>query len=564
MEPSALEPLYYHQDYLTLIRWVLARYPDFWSEPEQDQITCFLGLPSKAQALVIRLLNRKGCVFRVSRLKYPELGSLDEWLEALEHAQFVDFQRTQSENAQCLAKVPLAELQAWQGTRASKSQCVEMAIGRTDLDQWLGRDWLVLRCQNLFDRFRVLFFGNIHQDMTEFVLTGMGLQTFEDYEVDPHFRRFRNRTDLENMMRWACWWADSYATDQELGPIKDWVGRCEEGLKELPDPWRKYPLRFLCRLGLAQMNQDPEWAKRCLFRYLDEREDWEVRARLVRWLKKRGEGDLAQALLDQEESELTPLAQQAYAKLRHQLKSGPAPQTLLQPQPKPVVAAESQASERGGKRRYCGEDAEWSTIETFVLSQYRKQGWDGFFAENGWIQSVLGLWARECVFASVPGAFDHPFQDAPLDLGSEFFFKQRQAIFRAWAEQWRQSNREDWLDHLGSVWLKHGHKRARFYHCSPFSWEVTRTVLAAYPLKAWIELALRFFQLKRSLWRGFPDLVLFREGRVVFAEVKAIKEQVSDYQKNWHHELLRLGFEVWLVRVVVRGEGAASAAPPVG
>ncbi len=73
-----------------------------------------------------------------------------------------------------------------------------------------------------------------------------------------------------------------------------------------------------------------------------------------------------------------------------------------------------------------------------------------------------------------------------------------------------------------------------------------------------IELAKRFgykvehvfeaYQYARRTSKGFPDLVLVKEGRLIFAELKGVKGQVSPEQYDWLEALGRTGAEVYLWR----------------
>jgi len=47
---------------------------------------------------------------------------------------------------------------------------------------------------------------------------------------------------------------------------------------------------------------------------------------------------------------------------------------------------------------------------------------------------------------------------------------------------------------------------------------------------------------------GFPDLVLVRRPRVVFAELKAQRTPVTDDQRDWHRELRACDQEAYIWR----------------
>lgn len=44
--------------------------------------------------------------------------------------------------------------------------------------------------------------------------------------------------------------------------------------------------------------------------------------------------------------------------------------------------------------------------------------------------------------------------------------------------------------------------------------------------------------------KGFPDLILFKDGKAFFAEIKRLCEQPTPLQKVRHEQLQKLGFTV--------------------
>jgi len=65
------------------------------------------------------------------------------------------------------------------------------------------------------------------------------------------------------------------------------------------------------------------------------------------------------------------------------------------------------------------------SVERAVLEAERQNGWEGFFAENHLWRALFGLAFWEEIFADVPGAFQHRFQNAPLDIGTAAFYEKR-------------------------------------------------------------------------------------------------------------------------------------------
>jgi Fanconi-associated nuclease 1 len=67
-------------------------------------------------------------------------------------------------------------------------------------------------------------------------------------------------------------------------------------------------------------------------------------------------------------------------------------------------------------------------VEEIALQYYvSNEGWKGFHVENGIMATLFSLLFWDILFAGVPGVFQTPYQTAPLDLCSEFFWTSREA-----------------------------------------------------------------------------------------------------------------------------------------
>jgi hypothetical protein len=78
--------------------------------------------------------------------------------------------------------------------------------------------------------------------------------------------------------------------------------------------------------------------------------------------------------------------------------------------------------------------------------------------------------------------------------------------------------------------------------------QLQRTIVEAAQLLGW--LVYHTYDSRRS-HKGFPDLVLAREGRVIFAELKTAKGKVTGDQEQW---LKRLQWTVTQAMVVRPGD----------
>ena len=80
---------YYHDNVLTLFRHVQDLYADLLDADMLSFFERFDALNTDAQRLYIRLLNRTHDYFRLSKLNYTEIGSMELAIEALENSDLL-------------------------------------------------------------------------------------------------------------------------------------------------------------------------------------------------------------------------------------------------------------------------------------------------------------------------------------------------------------------------------------------------------------------------------------------------------------------------------------------
>ena len=67
------------------------------------------------------------------------------------------------------------------------------------MDKQFGAAWY-LDNQQIIRTLLLLFFGNVYQDLTEFVLRDLGIFRYENYPIDAQHRIFKSRTELEQYL----------------------------------------------------------------------------------------------------------------------------------------------------------------------------------------------------------------------------------------------------------------------------------------------------------------------------------------------------------------------------
>src|SRR5689334_19764703 len=66
--------LYYLDNFQRVLDWIGERYSDLLADEEKTFLAAFATLPQPSRALFVRMVMRKGTLFRASKLNYAEIG----------------------------------------------------------------------------------------------------------------------------------------------------------------------------------------------------------------------------------------------------------------------------------------------------------------------------------------------------------------------------------------------------------------------------------------------------------------------------------------------------------
>src|SRR5690554_1628518 len=214
--PASLDdPLYYLENMDILVAWVADHHADLLTQQERNRLAAYKGLATGSRALLTRMVMRTGELFRADKLLYPELPVPEAealkllvqegWLNSAPELSLDDLFRL----------FTLAELRPVFGGWLQQ-QGYPKTLGKAQMRELLSepfsaprplRDWLgddgeaaqVVQLQDmaLFDRIRLMFFGNLRQSWTDFVLVELGVQQFEPVPFTPESRAFQHRSEVD-------------------------------------------------------------------------------------------------------------------------------------------------------------------------------------------------------------------------------------------------------------------------------------------------------------------------------------------------------------------------------
>jgi hypothetical protein len=526
---------YYLLNFETVLEWLAARYDDLWSDDERAFLLAFPRLPLASRALLVRMLMRVGRLFRASKLDYDEIGCPLEAAAPLAALGWVDTNPLLSldEIFSLHTKAELAVIipgLSWaRGVRKSESLTLQRCCDHPvrSYAQWhpeAADQALRVTVTALCERLRLMFFGNLRQGWSEFVLADLGVFQYERVALEPSSRAFGSRDDVDVFLALHAWRErlDASASSSETLPFKMMIQEIEEltcGQHWLDD--RRH--RLLYRIG-QHCERQGDWTL-ALASYANCTYPG-ARHRRMRVLEQCGcdseAHDLAlSALHTPENEEESQRLRRMLPRLRRKL--GLANESVCKPAvPERVDLVLVRPSEQ-------------VPIEIAVrdaLGQPGECAVTVYYVENVLLNSLFGLLCWDAIFAGVPGAFFHPFQRGPADLYSPTFYAARREAF----ERCLARLDDDSYPHaIRNTFLEKSGLQSPFVHWRLLTQSLLEDALLCIPpahLKLWF---VRLAYDIRANRTGFPDLIRFwpAQRRYEMVEVKGPGDRLQDNQIRW-------------------------------
>ncbi|PVZ20022.1 MULTISPECIES: VRR-NUC domain-containing protein [unclassified Pseudomonas] len=540
------DPFYYLVNFRTALAWLAERYADLLDAPEQAFIEVFGALPQPSQALLVRLVMRKGEHFRHSRLAYPEIGCPASAAQPLLALGWLCTRQPLSAAELCtqLTKPELAQRFQAEGLKAAWRKPEQLAWLQArypqaqPFEQWcqaLGPLYS-LRVKALCERLRLMFFGNLHQDWSQFVLVDLGLHRFETVALAPESRALACREDIEVALA-----LHALREQLDAGEPLDAL-EAEVAAVSTCNAWldgRRQKLLFL--MGQAAERQGLSEQAERLYRQCH----WpQARWRLLRVLEVAGRFVEALALWEQAHAaprnaaEAQALPRMLPRLLRGLGRPGPRRKPPAKPELLHLALPPSASVERAVGQALETDDAP-------VL-----------YLENALFNSLFGLLCWPAIFAPLPGAFFHRFQHGPADLNQPDFYARRQALFDACLAELDDGRYRATI--LARFEEKYGLSTPFVYWgaLSPALLELALACIPAQHLRCCFERLLQDIAANRT---GMPDLIQFwpAERRYRMVEVKGPGDRLQDNQLRWAAFCAEQGMPLQVCHVTWQAEAAA-------
>lgn len=520
------DPFYYLNNFMQVLDWLEHRYADVLSVEEQAFIRDFRRQPRESRALLVRMVMRKGLHFRAGKLSYVEIGDIASAAEPLLAAGWISAQSPlqieelfdvllKAEILHCFGAAidqPKGKKTEWLAT-LSEQFCESQSFA-----QWcpqLNDRLFTLTIMDLCDRLRLMFFGNLYQDWSEFVLADLGIFTYEKVEFCAESRGLRSREDVD-----ACLFLlhcqQRFEAGEEVADIVEQINEVQ-----LDNPWlqrRRGKLLFQIGQHCERMTD----FSTALSIYRDCAYPG-ARVRLIRVLERCGEYQLALHLATHAEQSPESATEHQHVlrvlpRLRRKL-GGPA---MKRSSPREMLRLDLHLPRTDPAL----------SVEFHVQAHLAEDSAPVHYVENSLINSLFGLLCWPAIFAPLPGAFFHPFQRGPVDLLNEDFHARRAEVFQACLAElddgrYSQTIRERYVAKWGV--------QSPFVFWGALSEELLDQALDCLPaehLKHWFNRLLLDIKANRA---GMPDLIQFWPQHKTYRmiEVKGPGDRLQDNQLRW-------------------------------
>ena len=564
------ERFYYLQHFQSVLDWLGRHHAHLLRACEREFMATFPALPTGSRALFVRMIMRKREFFRAGQLIYAEIGDPLAALAPLSSIGWIDDRPllAMDDLFAMMTKAEVMQGLAIRGARARLPKrelldlCRQAAPGSRPIDAWFpGCAFRVYRVRlaGLCERFRLMYFGNFRQDWSQFVVSDLGITTYEPVECGEGPPAFQTAEQVDEFQTlYHC----RRSLERNADPLAV-LSAMPPAIADLP--WlESRRQRILFRIGQALERAGALAAAQAVYSSLAHPG---AALRSVRICEKLGdwEGALArcECALARDGAlaggDAVPL-RRVRGRLRRRLGLAAADPAAEQP---PVPAFEVLLDA-------AGRDAVEYRVRDALL-QERDTDCAVHYVENMLVNSLFGLLCWRAIFAPVPGAFFHRFHREPADLSDAAFFQRREAYFaECFAHLDRGTHgsviRDNFKDKMGIA--------SSFVAWGTLTTALMDVALACLPpahLKIWFQWMSRDISRHRS---GFPDLIQFwpRESRYRLIEVKAPGDRLQDNQRQFlnlcvaHRMPVTVCKVRWSNQPIASGAARASGAPamPVG
>jgi hypothetical protein len=547
--PIELPPKYYLDNFKSLLEFVENMYGNILGEKEIQFITAFGQLSEDAQCLYLRMMNRSKRFFRANKFSYEEINISEEvWQELIQKHFIISLEYVSAEHfeeiGQLFTKPELAKIAKKQVaeipkgfSQSKKEEILSFVLENVSFEDFKLEitltEYIIAQGFAEITQFLLfLYFGNLHRNMTEFVIRDLGNSKYEDFEETDFTPYFNTRKDADDKFAVAQTYRQFKLLREVLSPqqlfeaFKEWLPE-RETLSHLA--FGLYD-KLISRLGdFLEKAEELDEA----FEVYEYTQSSPARERQVRIRQKQKRTEEAISLCQLIEQNPQNAHEKYFAiDFVNRVKHKKVKSTTAYLKTAPV----------------CQIGATYThQVEHGVLQHYIKQGKNGFRSENGIWRGFFGLFFWDLLFESETKSIHNPFQRVPSDLYQPEFYLKREAKI---LERLEILNDEEKTREL--IWDNFDKKYGIFN--TMVGWQANLLEgIHIYIQKLEVEqlqkTLLKMAKNVREHTKGFPDLFIYDDDSYQFVEVKSPKDTLSAQQLDWLHFFSEIGIEATALKV---------------
>ncbi|RZV37976.1 MAG: DNA polymerase III subunit epsilon, partial [Acidimicrobiales bacterium] len=516
---------------------VLERYAPVLNTDHQEFLDRFSDLPFPAQCLYVRIAGRKGSVFDLAKLPYPEIPDIFGQAERLHQGglafpvgsdDFPAFLNT-------LTKPDLIGLlhdhlcasafkRSWK-----KSILVETALAHLDFNGVQIPDRLIVQGgRNPLAYLSFLYFGKITENLQRFTLRDLGLVKTPDFKTE-----YEARFDTPDEADSAFFFASA---------LHDFKHGCDDATTGLIDTLEQWPApigdqaiasrdKLLQKLGgLAERLNDIDTAV-----HLYAQSDTPLcNERLIRLRYARGDQDWCrerlEALIENPGTDDEYYFAEDFYRRKFKKKRTSRMTELL----RSGESLELEESFRGQP-------------EYAAAKHYERRGWTATRTENGVWRMLFGLLFWDEIYCSKHTRIHNSFERLPADLKSGAFYE----LVNDSVEEKLAGLADAGKTHiqlLKTMGLHHGTPNGIF-RWSGAGFDSVQSLLTCAPPDALAHMLRLMAKNYAQSKVGFPDLMLVRDNDIRFIEVKAEGDVIRRNQLTRIQQLRAAGLKADIARI---------------
>jgi len=537
IKPPVLPVYYYHDHFTEMLLFVSETYGAVLTECHRAFVRTFKALSKDAQCLLIRMINRRGRLFRHSAFRYAEIVDARSALEELRNCNLVRalVENDYAEFIVCHAKEALIRGGKDAGladirTSWSKAKLIEYFIGNvtfeTAHDHCGGGEFVALGDTEPVEFMLYLYFGKTEEDLKNFALRDLGIiRTNKNAKLSA---RFTDEAEARACFHYSRLLARLEVNSEEV--YRSAITATLDGPRCTTEYARDMRNKVAHRVGLYFEKQRETTLAIELYRAAPSAD---CNERLARLLYTGGDKTSAEELL-------------------RRMIEDPASDDEF------MFASDFYARKFGGQRTgMCTAllraastltvDDSWrGNPEAGVASVLRRQGHKVYYAENTLWHCLFGLLFWNELFET--GQLHSGFDWMPQCLKNKTFMRSfgQQIEGKLLAVQSRTA-----LPPILRSVAAHWAKPNGIFAWDHVDMDALRALLHACPLgvAAILRLMSEDYQAMRD---GFPDLMTEMDEAVAFIEIKAEGDVIRRNQLTRLRQLNNSGIKAEIARVDFR------------